>query len=208
MQKTRKLSKWLVLPLLVMFVATLLVCSLPTNAHAENGYTHLDIYTNGVLDNGSYTVVAVGVLPVGFEAGHWNIPMGVPVTVIAKDGVARNWSLNGGVWESTPVAGNATAVTFVKDIFSGTHVVRLDASGDGIDPAGSDVNPAGSAFDGSGNSGSGNSGSGNSASGNSGPATPAAVCPAAAAAAPATPAAVTPAPATPAAVTPAPVSIP
>ena len=124
MQKTRKLSKWLVLPLLVMFVATLLVCSLPTNAHAENGYTHLDIYTNGVLDNGSYTVVAVGVLPVGFEAGHWNIPMGVPVTVIAKDGVARNWSLNGGVWESTPVAGNATAVTFVKDIFSGTHVVQ------------------------------------------------------------------------------------
>ena len=96
MQKTRKLYRWLVLPLLVLFVATLLVCSMPTNAHAENGYAHLYIYTNGRLDNGSYTVVSNGVLPVGYEGGAWNIPMGVPVTVIANDGSGRTWSLNGG----------------------------------------------------------------------------------------------------------------
>ena len=167
MQKTRKLSKWLVLPLLVMFVATLLVCSLPTNARAENGYTHLDIYTNGVLDNNSYTVYnALGLPPVGFEACHWNIPNGFPIVVVAKDGANRTWNLDGGFWESTPAAGGGNSVTFVKDIFSGTHIVRLDATGDDIGPADPDSNPSGSAFDGSGNNGSGNSGSGNSGSGN------------------------------------------
>ncbi|MBQ9046091.1 MAG: hypothetical protein IJ112_09155, partial [Oscillospiraceae bacterium] len=170
MQKTNKLYKWLVLPLLVLFVATLLVCSLPTTAHAENGFAHLYIYTNGRLDNTSYTVV-----PAGYEGGAWNIPMGVPVTVTANDGSGRTWSLNGAYWEAGAVAAGANSATIVKDAFSGTHNVVLRATTDGsvnaYDPGGSGNSGSGSS--GSGNSGSGlpgsgNSGSGNSASGNSG----------------------------------------
>ena len=176
MQKTKKLYKWLVLPLLVFFVATLLICSLPTTAHAENGYAHLYIYTNDRLDNGSYTVISNGALPVGYEGGAWNIPMGIPVTVIANDGSGRTWDLNGGYWEAGAVNAGVNSVTIVKDVFSGTHVVVLHAYTDDYDgananagsgdPAGSaGLNPGGSGFSGSGNTGSGNSGSGNSGSG-------------------------------------------
>ena len=117
MQKTSKLYRWLVLPLLLVFVATLLMCSLPTNAHAENGYAHLYIKTNGVLDNTSYTVIPNGPLPVGYEGGAWNIPMGQSVTVIANDGAPRTWSLNGDYWEAGATAAGTNSLTITKDIF-------------------------------------------------------------------------------------------
>ena len=111
MQKTMKLYRWLALPLMVIFVATLLFCALPTSASAENGYAHLYIYTNGRLDNGSYTVVSNGLLPVGYEGGAWNIPVGTPVTVIANDGGVRTWDLDGGYWEAGAVAAGVNSVT-------------------------------------------------------------------------------------------------
>lgn len=164
MQKTNKLYKWLVLPLLVLFVATLLVCSLPTTAHAQNGFAHLYIYTNGRLDNTSYTVV-----PAGYEGGAWNIPMGVPVTVTANDGSGRTWSLNGAYWEAGAVAAGANSATIVKDAFSGTHNVVLRATTDGsvnaYDPGGSGNSGSGSSGSGSGSSGSGSGSSGASGSG-------------------------------------------